>query len=66
MGLAGAIKARKARVGYEERVPRRCPRLPVTEKLKGEVLTLPMFPGMTEPEVNAVASAIQTFYGKEL
>jgi len=39
-------------------------KLPVTEKLRREVLTLPLFPGMTEPEVEAVASSIKRFYGK--
>ncbi len=37
-------------------------KLPVTEKIREEVLTLPLFPGMTEPEVDAVARAIQQFY----
>ncbi len=40
-------------------------KLPVTEKLREEVLTLPLFPGMTEPEVDAVAGAIRRFFGKE-
>ena len=38
-------------------------KLPVTEKLREEVLTLPLFPGMTEPEIDAVAGAIQRFFG---
>jgi dTDP-4-amino-4,6-dideoxygalactose transaminase len=38
-------------------------KLPVTEKLREEVLTLPLFPGMTEAEVDAVASAVQRFFG---
>jgi dTDP-4-amino-4,6-dideoxygalactose transaminase len=37
-------------------------KLPVTEKLRGEVLTLPLFPGMTEPEVDAVTGAIRRFF----
>ena len=37
-------------------------KLPVTEKLRREVLTLPLFPGMTEDEVGAVAQAIRNFY----
>ena len=36
--------------------------LPVTEKLRREVLTLPLFPGMTEAEVTTVAGAIHSFY----
>jgi dTDP-4-amino-4,6-dideoxygalactose transaminase len=39
-------------------------KLPVTEKLREEVLTLPLFPGMTEPEVDAVSDAVQRFFGK--
>jgi dTDP-4-amino-4,6-dideoxygalactose transaminase len=39
-------------------------KLPVTEKLRGEVLTLPLFPGMMEPEVDAVATSIRQFFGK--
>jgi len=39
-------------------------KLPVTEKLREEVLTLPLFPGMTEPEIDAVAAAIKRFFGK--
>jgi dTDP-4-amino-4,6-dideoxygalactose transaminase len=37
-------------------------KLPVTERLRREVLTLPLFPGMTEPEVTAVAQSIKRFY----
>jgi dTDP-4-amino-4,6-dideoxygalactose transaminase len=40
-------------------------KLPVTEKLRDQVLTLPLFPGMTEPEVDAVAGAVQRFFGKK-
>jgi len=36
--------------------------LPVTEKLRDEVLTLPLFPGMTGQEVDAVAQSIRRFY----
>jgi dTDP-4-amino-4,6-dideoxygalactose transaminase len=32
--------------------------LPVTERLAGEILSLPMFPGITEDEVRTVASAV--------
>lgn len=37
-------------------------KLPVTETLCEEVLTLPLFPGMTEPEVSAVSDAVQKFF----
>ena len=38
-------------------------KLPVTDRFCEEVLTLPLFPGMTEPEVDAVAGAIRRFFG---
>jgi dTDP-4-amino-4,6-dideoxygalactose transaminase len=37
-------------------------KLPVTEILRKEVLTLPLFPGLTEPEIDAVATSIQRFF----
>ena len=40
---------------------RRVP-LPVTQALALDVLTLPFFPGMSEPEVEMVAQAIKKFY----
>jgi dTDP-4-amino-4,6-dideoxygalactose transaminase len=39
-------------------------KLSVTEKLREEVLTLPLFPGMTEPEVDAVAASLKRFFEK--
>ncbi|OQA56233.1 MAG: dTDP-3-amino-3,6-dideoxy-alpha-D-galactopyranose transaminase [Candidatus Omnitrophica bacterium ADurb.Bin277] len=36
--------------------------LPVTEKLKDEVLTLPFYPGMTEEEAELVTQAVRKFY----
>ncbi len=36
--------------------------LPVTERLAGKVLSLPMFPHITEPQVTDVAEAIRAFY----
>lgn len=38
--------------------------LPVTDKLCGQILSLPMFPEITEKEVRAVAEGIQSFYGR--
>ena len=38
-------------------------KLTATEKLRDEVLTLPLFPGMTEPEIDAVAGSIKRFFG---
>jgi len=38
-------------------------KLTTTEKLRDEVLTLPLFPGMTEPEIDAVAASIKRFFG---
>ncbi len=37
--------------------------LPVTEKLAGRILSLPMFPQISEAQVTAVAEAIRAFYG---
>ncbi len=37
-------------------------KLPVTGQLQKEVLTLPLFPGMTESEVTAVSESIKKFY----
>lgn len=37
--------------------------LPVTERLCKEVLTLPMFPGITEDQVSYVCESIKEFYG---
>ena len=36
---------------------------PVSERLAGEVLSLPMFPGITEEQVERVAAAVREFYG---
>jgi dTDP-4-amino-4,6-dideoxygalactose transaminase len=37
--------------------------LPATERAVDEILTLPMSPGHTEAEVDAVASAVRNFFG---
>ena len=37
--------------------------LPVTERIAGEILSLPMFPGLTAPQQQRVAAAIETFLG---
>ena len=36
---------------------------PVSERLAGEALSLPIFPGITEEQIDRVAGAIQGFYG---
>lgn len=36
---------------------------PVTEKLADEILSLPMFPGMTEEQVSYVVEQVKAFYG---
>jgi len=36
--------------------------LPVTEKLAAEILTLPMYPGMTQPQVQHVIEQVQAFF----
>ena len=38
-------------------------KLPVTEKVASRVLSLPMYPGMTETQQNHVMEAIREFYG---
>ena len=37
--------------------------LPVTERLVGEILTLPISAGHTEAEIDAVAAAVREFFG---
>ena len=37
---------------------------PVSRRLASEVLSLPIFPGLTRAEVERVASAILAFYGE--
>lgn len=39
---------------------------PVAEKLASEIVCLPMFPELTEPEVRAVAESITEFYSSDL
>jgi dTDP-4-amino-4,6-dideoxygalactose transaminase len=38
--------------------------LTVTEKLAGEILSLPMFPSLSDNEVDTVITAVRTFFGK--
>lgn len=38
--------------------------LPVTERLAGQILSLPMFPGISGGQVTAVCQAISEFYGQ--
>ncbi|MDH4162995.1 MAG: DegT/DnrJ/EryC1/StrS family aminotransferase [Nitrospirota bacterium] len=38
--------------------------LPVTERLAGEILSLPLFPGLTEAEVGEVITEIRSFFRK--
>ena len=40
-------------------------KLSETEKICGEILSLPMFPEITEEEVKKVSRAVQKFYGKK-
>lgn len=41
------------------------PKLPVTEQISQEILSLPIFPEMTDPEVDRVCEVIRDFYHKE-
>lgn len=44
-------------LGYEGK-------LPVTEKIAKEILSLPIYPGLKDEEVNKVCSKVKEFYGK--
>lgn len=37
---------------------------PVTERLSGEILSLPIYPGLTEAQQEAVINGIRSFYGE--
>jgi dTDP-4-amino-4,6-dideoxygalactose transaminase len=42
----------------------RAGRLPVTEKLSGEILSLPLYPGLAGEDVSRVVRTVRTFYGR--
>jgi perosamine synthetase len=42
-----------------------CPSLPMTEKMADTVLTLPMYPSLTEDDMNYMADNISAFYNGE-
>jgi perosamine synthetase len=46
---------------YREKLGYRC-KLPVTERLSGQVLTLPMYPALTEGEINFIADEVAAFF----
>jgi perosamine synthetase len=46
---------------YREKLGYRC-KLPVTEKLSGQVLTLPMYPALTEDEIDFIADEVAAFF----
>jgi perosamine synthetase len=46
---------------YREKLGYRC-KLPVTERLSRQVLTLPMYPALTENEINFVADEVAAFF----
>jgi dTDP-4-amino-4,6-dideoxygalactose transaminase len=46
---------------YKDRLRYKC-ELPATENLSRQVLTLPMFPGLSEDEINYIADSIAAFY----
>jgi len=50
--------------GYAERAVLPKGGLPVTERLCGKILSLPMYPELTEAEVGSTISAVRAFYGK--
>jgi len=46
---------------YKDRLKYKC-ELPATENLSRQVLTLPMYPGLSEDEINYIADNISAFY----
>lgn len=48
---------------YAARLSESCS-LPVTEEVVGEILSLPMFPELTDTEVDRVAKTIETFFSR--
>ena len=46
---------------YKDRLRYKC-ELPATENLSNQVLTLPMYPGLSEDEIDYIADSISTFY----
>ena len=38
--------------------------LPITEKISGQVLTLPMYPGLTKREIDYIVEVIKSFFKK--
>ncbi len=46
---------------YREKLGYRC-KLPVTERLSGQVLTLPMYPALTEDEIDFIADEVAAFF----
>ena len=40
--------------------------LPIAEKLSDQILSLPIFPGMTDEQQEIVAAQIRAFYGNPL
>ena len=40
------------------------PRLPVAERIFPHLLTLPLYPGLTDPEVAHIIQAVREFYGR--
>jgi perosamine synthetase len=46
---------------YKDNLAYDC-KLPITERLAQQVLTLPMYPGLSEDELNYIADSIASFY----
>lgn len=49
---------------YKEELKYRC-NLPVTEKISERILTLPLYPSMTEEEIDEVVNEIKNFFAEE-
>jgi perosamine synthetase len=50
---------------YREKFKYQTGFLPVTEKIAGEILTLPMFPELKEEEIDFIAEKFKEFFNKK-
>lgn len=50
--------------GYAEKVVLPSGGLPETERLAGRILSLPIYPELGDPDVDAVIAAVRSFYGR--
>jgi dTDP-4-amino-4,6-dideoxygalactose transaminase len=50
---------------YQQKLRHEAGELAITERIAGEVLTLPMYPSLTEAEMNYIAKSIEEFFEKQ-